>query len=48
MQSLNITMQPFFEWLLRTTVQASLLIALILLLQLMLRRWLGPRWSHAL
>jgi len=48
MESLNIQLQPFFEWLLRTTVQASLLICLILLLQVVLRGKLGPRWCHAL
>ena len=48
MESLNTQLQPFFEWLLRTTVQASLLICLILLLQVVLRGRLGPRWCHAL
>jgi len=48
MESLNISVQPFFEWLLRATFQASLLICLILLLQVMLRGKLGPRWCHAL
>jgi len=48
MGSLNISVQPFFEWLLRSTIQASLLICLILLLQLMLRGKLGARWCHAL
>ncbi len=48
MESLNIPVQPFFEWLLQTTIQASLLICLILLLQVILRGKLGPRWCHAL
>jgi len=48
MESLNISMQLFFEWLLRATIQASLLICLILLLQLMLRGKLGARGCHAL
>jgi beta-lactamase regulating signal transducer with metallopeptidase domain/Tol biopolymer transport system component len=48
MESLNMQLQPFFDWLLRTTVQASLLICLILLLQVVLRGKLGPRWCHAL
>ncbi len=48
MESLNIQLQPFFEWLLRTTLQASVLIALILLVQLMLRGKLGIRWCYCL
>ncbi|MFQ6036685.1 MAG: M56 family metallopeptidase, partial [Sedimentisphaerales bacterium] len=48
MESLSIQLQPFFEWLLRATIQASLLICLILLLQLMLQGKLGPRGCHAL
>ena len=48
MESLNIQLQPFFEWLLRTTVQASVLIALILLVQLILRGRLGIRWCYCL
>jgi len=48
MESLNIQLQPFFEWLLRTTLQASLLIALILLFQLLLRGKLGIRWGYCL
>lgn len=48
MESLSIQFQPFFEWLLRTTLQASLLICLILLLQTMLRSRLGVRWHYCL
>jgi bla regulator protein BlaR1 len=48
MESFSIQLWPFFEWLLRTTVQASLLIILILLVQLMLRGKLGVRWHYCL
>ena len=48
MESLSIQFQPFFEWLLRTTLQASLLICLILLLQAVLRSRLGIRWHYCL
>jgi len=48
METLNIQMQPFFEWLLRTTLQASLLICLILSLQTILRSRLGIRWHYGL
>ncbi|MHC4426814.1 MAG: M56 family metallopeptidase, partial [Planctomycetota bacterium] len=48
MESLNMQLQPFFEWLLRTTLQASLLICLILLLQAVLRGKLGVRWHYCL
>ena len=48
MESLNTQLQPFFEWLLRTTVQASLLICVILLLQRILRNRLCIRWHYGL
>ena len=48
MESLNIQLQPFLEWLLRTTLQASLLICLILLIQTTLRGKLGVRWHYCL
>ena len=48
MESLSIQLQPFFEWLLRTTVKASVLIGLILLAQLMLRGKLSVRWRYCL
>ncbi len=48
MESLSIQFQPFFEWLLRTTLQASVLICLILLLQAVLRDKLGVRWHYCL
>ena len=48
MESLNAQLQPFFDWLLRTTVQASLLICVILLLQRILRNRLCIRWHYSL
>jgi len=48
MESLSIQVQPFVAWLLRSTLQASMLIGLILLVQITLRSKLGPRWSHTL
>jgi len=48
MESLNVQLQPFVEWLLRTTVQASILICVILLLQRILRNRLGIRWHYGL
>ena len=40
--------QSFFGWLLQTTLIASVVICLILLIQKMLGGKLGPRWCHAL
>ncbi|MDI6450044.1 M56 family metallopeptidase [Anaerobaca lacustris] len=40
--------QPFFAWLLETTVIASMVICLILAAQRLLGKRLGPRWCHAL
>lgn len=40
--------QPFFDWLLETTMIASVVICLILAAQKMLGGRLGPRWCHAL
>ncbi|MDH4240237.1 MAG: M56 family metallopeptidase [Phycisphaerae bacterium] len=48
MESFSMQLWPFFEWLLQTTIQASLLIFLILLVQLMLRGKLGVRWHYCL
>ncbi len=48
MEWLAEQLQPFFQWLLRTTVQASVLIGLILLLQVSLSRRLGVRWHNSL
>ncbi len=48
MGTLGVQVQPFFQWLVRSTVQAGLLVCLILLIQAVLRRKLGVRWHHAL
>jgi len=48
MGSFSMQLWPFFEWLLRTTLQASLLIFLILLFRLILRGRLGVRWHYCL
>lgn len=48
MEPLSTQSQVFFEWLVRSTVQASVLICLILLVQVALRSKLGARWRHAL
>ena len=42
------TLDPFFDWLLKTSFQASLLIGLILLLQVLLRSRLSVRWRYSL
>ena len=41
-------LDPTFEWLLATTLRASALAAIILITQLMLRRWLPASWRYAL
>jgi bla regulator protein BlaR1 len=48
MESVSVLLQPFWAWLARSTLQASILICLILLVQLLLRHKLGSRWCHAL
>jgi beta-lactamase regulating signal transducer with metallopeptidase domain/Tol biopolymer transport system component len=48
MESVIAQIQPFFEWLLQTTLQASLLICLIFVLQAILRTRLGIRWYYGL
>lgn len=48
MEALISSLQPFSEWLLRATLQASLLIFLILLVQLVLGGRLGIRWRYCL
>jgi len=48
MDALAIGLQPFFVWLLRTTVQASLLICLVLLIQWAFRHRLGVRGRYLL
>jgi Tol biopolymer transport system component/beta-lactamase regulating signal transducer with metallopeptidase domain len=48
MEALMTYSQAFFGWLLQTTLIASLVICLILLIQKLLSGRLGPRWSYAL
>jgi beta-lactamase regulating signal transducer with metallopeptidase domain/dipeptidyl aminopeptidase/acylaminoacyl peptidase len=48
MGTLGVQMQPFFEWLVRNTVQAGVIVCLILLIQAVLRHRLAVRWHHAL
>ena len=48
MDVLGLHLQPFFDWLVRTTVQASVLVCLILLAQRALGRWIGVRGRHCL
>jgi len=48
MQLLGLRLWPFFEWLLITTVQASLLVCLIIVVQTLLKRKLGVRWHYCL
>jgi len=48
MEGIMTYFQPFFGWLLQTTLIASVVICLILLIQKILGGKLGPRWSHAL
>ena len=42
------TLDPLFDWLLATTLRASVLALVILGIQAMLRRWLPAHWRHAL
>jgi len=48
MNVLMTFIQPFFGWLIQTTLIASVVICLILLIQKTLGGRLGPRWCHAL
>ncbi len=48
MESLSMQLAPVFDWLLRTTLQAALLLCLILLIQLILRRRLPMGWHYCL
>jgi hypothetical protein len=40
--------QWWMTWLVRTSMQASVLVVLVLAAQWALRRWLSARWRHAL
>jgi beta-lactamase regulating signal transducer with metallopeptidase domain/Tol biopolymer transport system component len=48
METLSTYAQPFFSWLLRTTIQASVVICLILLIQAAFRKRFTARWQYAL
>jgi len=48
MEAFNIILSPFVQWLGKTTVQASILICLILLVKVCLRRKLPVRWHYCL
>ena len=48
MENISVQIQPYFQWLLRSTLQASIIICLILLIQIIFRNKLGIRWHHAL
>ncbi|MBU4494312.1 MAG: hypothetical protein KJ874_03320 [Acidobacteria bacterium] len=48
MEAAMTSIQPFFDWLLQTTLIGSVIIGLILVAQKVLGGKLGPRWSHAL
>ncbi len=48
MEALNTQLVRFFDWLLWTTIQGSVLIVLIVLVQLILRRRLPVRWHYLL
>ncbi len=48
MEWLAMLVRPFLQWLWQTTLIASLVICLILVVQRSLGHKLGPRWSHAL
>jgi len=47
MEPFSIYTQSFFDWLLRSTIQASIVICLILLIQAALRNKLTARWHYA-
>ncbi len=48
MEATMTSVQPFFDWLLQTTLSGGLVIGLVLLAQKVLGGKLGPRWCHAL
>ena len=48
MEAIMNYVQSFFGWLFQTTLIASVVICLILLIQKLLGGKLGPRWCHAL
>ncbi|MFC1603638.1 M56 family metallopeptidase [Planctomycetota bacterium] len=48
MESLSTSLQPFFDWLSRSTIRAGMVICLILLIQRVLRGRLTVRWHYVL
>jgi beta-lactamase regulating signal transducer with metallopeptidase domain len=48
MESLTLQLRPFFDWLLWVSLQGSVLVGLIVLIQLILRGKLGIRWHYLL
>ncbi len=48
MEAINIQLSSLFEWLLKTTIQGSVLIGLILLVKVILRGRLPIRWHYFL
>ncbi|MBC8468555.1 MAG: PD40 domain-containing protein [Planctomycetes bacterium] len=48
MESLTIQLRPVFDWLLWASIQGSMLIVLIVLIQIILRGKLGIRWHYLL
>lgn len=46
MGALNIQLSPFLEWLVKTTIEGSVLIGLILLIKVILRDRLPIRWHY--
>ncbi len=48
MEAFDINLSPFFQWLLKTTLQGSVLICLILLVKAVLRHKLLIRWHYYL
>ncbi len=48
MEAFGINSSPFFDWLLKNTIQASILICLILLVKVVLRQKLPVRWHYYL
>src|SRR5258705_12790885 len=45
---INQMLEVFFAWTWKTSLQASVLIALVWLIQFALGKWLTPRWRYAL
>src|SRR5690242_5171273 len=47
-RSIVLVGEPFVQWLLRSSWQAALVVAMVLLLRRAASPFLGPRWRHAL